>query len=63
MAKFFVSFTTKIEMAFLIRELKPIFKPENYVLVEQNQKPVAVAMVVPNIYDLMKHDIGPAPSL
>lgn len=54
---------TKIEMAFLIKELKPIFKPENYVLVEQNQKPVAVAMVVPNIYDLMQHDVGPAPSL
>ena len=50
-------------MAFLIKELKPIFKPENYVLVEQNQKPVAVAMVVPNIYDLMQHDVGPAPSL
>ncbi|CAI3923762.1 unnamed protein product [Commensalibacter communis] len=53
---------TPTEMSILIRDLKSMLRPENYVLVEQNKMPVAVALVIPNIYDLSKN-IGPTPSL
>lgn len=53
---------TSIEMSTLIRDLKSMLKPDNFVLVEQNYIPVAVALVIPNIYDIIK-DIGPSPNL
>lgn len=53
---------TSIEMSVLIKDLKSMLKPDNFVLVEQNYIPVAVALVIPNIYDLII-DIGPDPSL
>ena len=49
-------------MSVLIKDLKSMLKPDNFVLVEQNYIPVAVALVIPNIYDLII-DIGPDPSL
>ncbi|WP_408869612.1 hypothetical protein [Commensalibacter oyaizuii] len=52
---------TPTEMSFLIRDLKQMLRPEDYVLVEQNKMPVAVALVIPNVYDLIG-DIGPTPS-
>lgn len=53
---------TPTEMSVLIRDLKSMLKPENYVLVEQNKMPVAVALVIPNIYDISA-GIAPTPSL
>ncbi len=53
---------TSIEMSVLIKDLKFMLKPENFVLVEQNYTPVAVALVIPNIYDVIQ-DIGPDPSI
>lgn len=52
---------TSIEMSLLIKDLKSMLKPENFVLVEQNYIPVAVALVIPNIYDIIQ-DVGPTPS-
>jgi len=51
----------KHEIAALIRQLKPLLKPEHYVLVEHNGEPAAVALVVPNLYDVVG-DLGGAPS-
>lgn len=53
---------TPTEMSILIRDLKSMLKPENYVLVEQNKMPVAVALVIPNIFDISK-DLNPKLSL
>lgn len=53
---------TPTEMSVLIRDLKSMLKPENYVLVEQNKMPVAVALVIPNVYDISA-GIAPTPSL
>lgn len=53
---------TPTEMSVLIRDLKSMLKPENYVLVEQNKMPVAVALVIPNIYDISK-GLGVKPSI
>lgn len=50
-----------LEMKALITDLKPLLKPEHFVLVEQKGQPVAVALVVPNIYDLTP-DIDGAPT-
>ncbi|WP_203413175.1 hypothetical protein [Entomobacter blattae] len=53
---------TKMEIKSLIKELKPLLKPEHFVLVEQKGKPLAVALVVPNLYDIT-YDINGAPTL
>ncbi|MFS3134625.1 hypothetical protein ACLRDC_04485 [Gluconacetobacter sacchari] len=52
---------TADEMKAMIAQMKPILKPEHYVLIEQNGEPVAVALVVPNLYDIAG-DLGGAPS-
>jgi len=49
------------EVSALIRQLKPLLKPEHYVLVESNGEPAAVALVVPNLFDVAG-DLGGAPS-
>nr|WP_284948166.1 hypothetical protein [Acidisoma sp. PAMC 29798] len=56
----FVPLTTH-EMTSMIKEMKPILRPDYYVLVERDGVPVAVALLVPNLFDLMA-DLGGAPS-
>lgn len=51
----------KYEMTTLIKQLKPILKPEHYVQIDRDGEPVAMALVVPNIYDIAG-DLGGAPS-
>ncbi|EUK18736.1 hypothetical protein [Commensalibacter papalotli (ex Servin-Garciduenas et al. 2014)] len=53
---------TPTEMSILIRDLKLMLTPDNYVLVEQNKMPVAVALMIPNIFDLSE-EVGPSPSI
>lgn len=36
----------------MIVEMKPLLKPEHFVLIEQAGKPVCVALVVPNVFDI-----------
>lgn len=52
---------TQAEVQSLLASLKPVLKPEQYVLVEFNGEPVAIALVVPNIFDI-SGDLGGAPS-
>ena len=52
---------TTIEVQTLLKALKPVLKPEQYVLVEFNGEPVAIALVVPNIFDISA-DLNGAPS-
>lgn len=52
---------TQGEMASMIREIRPILRPDHFVLVEQNGQPVGVALVVPNVFDVAG-DLGGAPS-
>ncbi len=49
------------EMRSLIKALKPVLKPAYFVLVERAGTPVAVALIVPNLYD-MTSDLGGAPT-
>lgn len=49
------------EMKALIRQLGPLLRSEHYVQINQDGQPVAMALVVPNIYDIAG-DIGGAPS-
>ncbi|MBS0985154.1 MULTISPECIES: hypothetical protein [Acetobacter] len=55
-----VPMTTE-ETNFLLKTLKPVLKPEQYVLIELNKEPVAIALVVPNVYDV-SGDLNGAPS-
>ncbi|WP_237442338.1 hypothetical protein [Saccharibacter sp. 17.LH.SD] len=50
------------EMTAMIAQIKPLLRPENYVQIDQNGTPVAMAMVLPNLYDITK-DIGGSPSV
>lgn len=52
---------TSHEVQSLLKTMKPILKPEQYVLVEFNKEPVAIALVVPNVYDV-SGDLKGAPS-
>ena len=52
---------TEIEIRALLKALKPVLRPEQYVLVEFKGEPVAIALVIPNIFDL-NGDVGGAPS-
>ncbi|AZV39800.1 hypothetical protein [Komagataeibacter xylinus] len=45
----------------MIVEMKPLLKPEHFVLIEQAGKPVCVALVVPNVFDISA-DLNGAPS-
>ncbi|MXV35891.1 MULTISPECIES: hypothetical protein [unclassified Saccharibacter] len=50
------------EMQALIAQIKPLLRPEHYVQIDQNGEPVAMAMVLPNIYDITS-DLGGSPSI
>ncbi|QHI95548.1 hypothetical protein GT348_04050 [Aristophania vespae] len=50
------------EMQAMVKQIKPLLRPEHYVQIDQNGEPVAMAMVIPNIYDITA-DLGGAPSL
>ncbi|CEF42826.1 hypothetical protein [Acetobacter senegalensis] len=52
---------TRDEVQALLASLKPVLKPEQYVLVEFEGEPVAIALVVPNIFDI-SGDLNGAPS-
>ncbi|AQS86958.1 hypothetical protein AA101099_0834 [Neoasaia chiangmaiensis NBRC 101099] len=49
------------EMTAMINQLKPLLRPEHYVQINQGNNPVAMAMVVPNVFDIVS-DLGGAPS-
>lgn len=50
------------EMRAMVKEIKPLLRTEHYVQIDQDGEPVAMAMVIPNIYDITA-DLGGAPSL
>lgn len=56
----FVPITSE-EIQAMVKEMKPILKPEHYFLVERNGEPLAVALLVPNLFDIAG-DLGGAPS-
>lgn len=49
------------EIESMIKQLAPLLRSEHYVQIEQNGVPVAMALVVPNLYDIAG-DLGGAPS-
>ncbi|MBA5727027.1 GNAT family N-acetyltransferase [Bombella mellum] len=49
------------EMTAMIEQIKPLLRPEHYVQIDQNGEPVAMAMVLPNLYDIAG-DLGGSPS-
>jgi hypothetical protein len=51
---------TDLEMTAMVKELKPMLRPEHLVMVERDGEPVGFALVLPNIYDLVG-DLGGSP--
>ncbi|CAI9119747.1 hypothetical protein PWM43_05535 [Acetobacteraceae bacterium LMG 32668] len=49
------------EMNAMIEQLKPVLRPEHYVQIDQAGQPVAMAMVVPNVFDIA-YDLDGSPS-
>jgi len=49
------------EMKAMINQLKPLLRPEHYVQIDQDGEPVAMALVVPNLYDIAG-DLGGDPT-
>ncbi|OUJ15287.1 hypothetical protein [Acetobacter sp. DsW_063] len=49
------------EMKTMIHQIKPILRDELFVLVERAGEPMAVALVIPNVFDIAG-DLGGAPS-
>ncbi|GBR47763.1 hypothetical protein [Neokomagataea thailandica] len=49
------------EMAAMIAQLKLVLKPEHYVQIDQDGVPVAMALVVPNVFDIAG-DLNGSPS-
>ncbi|MDE7548725.1 hypothetical protein PY793_12115 [Acetobacter fabarum] len=52
---------TPNEVETLLKALKPILRPEQYVLAEVEGEPAAIALVIPNMFDI-SGDLGGAPS-
>ncbi|MBO7350612.1 MAG: hypothetical protein J6U18_03355 [Acetobacter sp.] len=52
---------TKNEVQDMLKTMKPVLRPEQYVLAEVNGEPAAVALVVPNMFDVCG-DLGGAPT-
>lgn len=52
---------TAHEVEALLKALKPILRPEQYVLAEVEGEPAAIALVIPNMFDI-SGDLGGAPS-
>jgi hypothetical protein len=52
---------TDADVAGLVKELKPVIRPEYLVMVERDGEPVGFALVLPNIYDIVG-DLGGRPS-
>ncbi|MFT8931851.1 MAG: hypothetical protein ABF976_09690 [Acetobacter syzygii] len=52
---------TSNEVQSLLKALKPILRPAQYVLAEVEGEPAAIALVVPNMFDVSK-DLGGAPT-
>ncbi|MFT9253397.1 MAG: hypothetical protein ABF567_10025, partial [Acetobacter okinawensis] len=52
---------TSNEVASLLKALKPVLRPEQYVLAEVEGEPAAIALVIPNMFDI-SGDLGGAPS-
>ena len=51
---------TEPDIAAMVKELRPMIRPEHLVLVERDGVPVGFALVLPNIYDIVG-DLGGAP--
>lgn len=49
------------EMMAMIKQIKVLLRPEHYVQIDQDNEPVAMAMIVPNLYDIT-HDLNGSPS-
>jgi hypothetical protein len=43
---------TPAEIQAMLKEMQPILKPAHYFLVERNGEPLAVALLVPNLFDI-----------
>lgn len=52
---------TPAETRAMAHELKPLVRPEHMVLVERDGRPIAVTLVLPNLYDVVG-DLGGSPS-
>lgn len=52
---------TPAEIQAMVKEMKPVLKPGHYILVEHGGAPVAVALLVPNLFDIIG-DLDGAPS-
>ena len=52
---------TDADVAGLIKELKPVIRPEHLVMVERDGEPVGFALILPNLYDIVG-DLGGSPS-
>jgi ribosomal protein S18 acetylase RimI-like enzyme len=52
----------KVDLDAISTDLKPFVKPEFGFIVEKAGQPIAVAMMVPNLYEITS-DIGPNPSI
>lgn len=50
------------EMESLINQLKPILRPEHYVQIDKGGVPVAMALAIPNMFDIAG-DLGGSPSI
>lgn len=49
------------EMLAMIKQIKLLLLPEHYVQIDQDNQPVAMAMILPNLYDIT-HDLNGDPS-
>ena len=52
---------TDADVAGLVKELKPVIRPEHLVMVERDREPVGFALILPNLYDIVG-DLGGRPS-
>ena len=52
---------TDADVAAMVRELKPVIRPEHLVMVERDGEPVGFILVLPNLYDIVG-DLGGNPT-
>lgn len=51
---------TDLEMTAMVKELKPMLRPDHLVMAERDGEPVGFALILPNIYDVVG-DLGGSP--
>ena len=52
---------TDADVNAMVKELKPVIRPEHLVMVERDGEPVGFALILPNVYDIVG-DLGGSPS-